>query len=290
MKSKIFERIGRKWKGSIDKVKEYEIVDKEENFESGSIPSNILNFEYQRAQRLKYKLFEECNGKSFEEVINGEELRNQKGSCCHILNQYEINLPEPDKSKRRILSDLKLIYGIGEVTERALKEEGYKTIEDLVYHPRFGKNAKEFLKLLEKCNINGIINWIGRWYSKSHPLMLYVSRFYNLEDFLFIDIETMGFFSRPIILFGIASISGERIFINQYLLRNISEESAGLISVLSHFKENIVLVTYNGKTFDIPYIKERAAYYQIMANFENPNFDLLYFARHIWRENYLTSD
>ena len=37
----------------------------------------------------------------------------------------------------KILSNLKLIYGIGDVTELNLKKEGYRTIEDLMNHPSF---------------------------------------------------------------------------------------------------------------------------------------------------------
>lgn len=243
-------------------------------------------FNYEEALNLKYRLLNKYKGKSVEEVINGEELRTKKGVCYCLVDHYKVNLTKPDShdAKRRILSDLKLIYGIGEITERFLKDKGYETIEDLIEHPEFGNSAKEFLKLFGKYDTCSIIDWITRWYPKSHPLVLCVSGFHDIEDFIFIDIETMGLFARPIILFGIACILDEKILINQYLLRSISEEPAALIATLSHLKKNTALVTFNGKTFDIPYIRERAAYYRMMTSLENPNFDLLHFARRAWRE------
>jgi len=70
-------------------------------------------------------------------VIEGKELKTKKGVCYHIENQDRISLKviNPEQERKKILSDLKLIYGIGEVTEWILKEEGYKTIEDLTEHP-----------------------------------------------------------------------------------------------------------------------------------------------------------
>jgi len=45
-----------------------------------------------------------------------------------------------------------------------------------------------------------------------------------------------------------------------------------------------VPVTFNGRTFDIPYIRERLAYYGIRANLERPHFDVLHFSRRAWRD------
>lgn len=115
-------------------------------------------------------------------------------------------------------------------------------------------------------------------------MALYASAFYDVENLIFLDIETMGLFSRLIVLFGIARISEGKIYTYQYLLRNISEEPAALISGLSHLSEKVALVTYNGKAFDIPYIQERAAFYRIKADLRNPNFDMLHFARRAWGE------
>jgi len=94
----------------------------------------------------------------------------------------------------------------------------------------------------------------------------------------------MGLFNRPIILFGVATISEDQISINQYLLRDIKEEPAALMGFLSNLNKDSVFITFNGRTFDIPYVKERLAYYRIRKNIEKPHFDILHFSRRAWRE------
>lgn len=282
----VFDRIGKRWKESIEGVKEYEIL-QEDDFipDRGFIPSFLLSSEYQKAQRLKQKLLREYRGVLLEEVVEGERFKTKEGSCYRISNQERIKIKmiNPGRAKEKILSNLKLIYGIGEVTEYYLKKEGCRTIEDLRRHPRFGMEAARFVEIFHE-NRGEIIDWIGRWVPKSHPLMFCASSLFRKEDFIILDIETMGLFSRPIILFGLAQVSGDYIFINQYFLQNIKEEAAALGALLSHIKENNVFLTFNGRTFDIPYIKERLAYYRMKGDLNNLHFDILHFSRRAWKE------
>lgn len=284
-----FDRIGKRWRESVDKVKEFEIVEGGEEVFEKFIPSFLFGVdyrEYQEAEKLKQRLLEEYKGKKLEDVIAGNEFKTKKGVCYHIENQDEISLKtiNSEQARKKILSDLKLIYGIREVTECILKEEGYKTIEDLTEHHRFGYEAKRFLEIVDRRDTCQIIDWIGRRFPKSHPLALYPSSFHKKEDFIILDIETMGLFTRPIILFGLAQISGNDILINQYLLRNIEEEPAALTGFLSNLNENSVFITFNGRIFDVPYIRERLAYYGMIGDLEKPDFDILHFSRRAWRE------
>lgn len=234
-----------------DKVKEYEISEREEEDYGAFIPSILFGIdsrEHQKAEKLKKRLLKMYKGKKLEDIIAGNEFKTEKGVCYHIENQEKVSIKiiNPEQARKKILSDLKLIYGIGGVTERILKEEGYKTIEDLTEHSRFGSEAKRFLGIIDKCDTCQIVDWIGHWFPKSHPLALYPSGFHEKEDFIFFDIETLGLFSTPIILFGVAQISGDQVLINQYLLRNIKEEPTALLGFLSHINEDNVFITFNG--------------------------------------------
>jgi uncharacterized protein YprB with RNaseH-like and TPR domain len=285
-----FDRIGKRWRESVDKVKEYEIIEGAEEDYGEFIPSSTFGVDHQecqRAEKLKQRLLKKYKGKKLEDVIGGEEFKTKKGVCYRIETQDKINLKviNPDQARKKILSDLKLIYGIGEVTERILKEEGYKTIEDLTGHLRFSSEAKRFLKILNECDTCQIVDWIGHWFPKSHPLALYPSGLHNREDFTFIDIESMGLGGGvPIILFGLAQISGDYMLINQYLLRNIKEEPAALESFLSRINENSVFITFNGRAYDMHHIEERLAYYRMRGDLKKPHFDILYFSRRAWKE------
>ena len=66
-------------------------------------------------------------------------------------------------------------------------------------------------------------------------------------------------------------------------MREISEEPAALNAALEDLTgEGAAYVSFNGKSFDIPYIGERAAYYGMPVSLDRPHFDLLHFSRRRW--------
>ncbi len=284
----ILDRIGKKWRESVGKVKEYEVIKKEETDKEFTpfCPSGVDSQEYLKAEKLKKRLLKKYKGKALEDVIEGREFKTKKGVCYHIEDQDRIDIKSvnPEHARKKILSELKLIHGVGGVKERVLKEEGYETIEDLTEHPRFGSEAKRLLKIINKRDTCRIIDQIGHWFPKSHPLILSTSDFHREDDFIIFDIETMGLSNVPIVLLGIAQISGGRILLNQYFLRNIKEEPAALMGFLSRINKNGVFITFNGKTFDIPYVRQRLAYYGMNGDLNRPHFDILHFSRREWRE------
>jgi uncharacterized protein YprB with RNaseH-like and TPR domain len=282
-----FAKVGKRLRENVDSIKEYDIVMPDGEHFRGFAPTffNISDHEYHAAQQLKLKLLKQYEGKILEEALVGEEVVTKSGTCYRIKSQHTVSLKTvtPDGARGKILGSLTLLYGIGEATERVLKDHGYKTIEDLTEHPRFGSEATTFLDLLNGCDTRRIANWICKWFPKSHPLVLSVSGLHKKEDFLFVDIETLGLFTRPIILFGVAHFSDNTLLIHQYLLRSIQEEPAALTAMLSHLKSGSAFITFNGRTFDIPYIKERLAYYRMGGDLERPHFDVLHFSRRAWK-------
>jgi len=284
---KKLERISKRWRERIDKVRELEIIENKD-FEEFT-PTFLSREDYQErenAEKLKQQMLKRYRNKRLTDVIEGVELKNKRGMCYLIETQSKIRLNtiNPELVKKRTLSDLKLINGIGEVTEQNLKEAGYKSIEDLLEHPHFRNDAKKILEHLNKHDTISLIDLVAHWYPKSHPLAFYCSGFHSPEDFTLFDLETMGFFTSPIILFGVAKIAGNKIIINQYLLRDIKEEPATLLEFLSCISKGKVFITFNGSTFDIPYIKQRLVYYGIKGNLEKPHFDILHFSRRAWKD------
>ena len=134
-----------------------------------------------------------------------------------------------------------------------------------------------------------IMDLVGKRHAKSHPLVLGVAGLHEPGDYVFLDIETMGLFSRPIILFGIGVIENGALNVHQYLLRDIVEEEAALYETTRHLSgERKALVTFNGKSFDLPYINDRLGYYGMSAPSITriPHFDVLHFSRRRWRDHY----
>ncbi len=241
--------------------------------------------EYEDAIKLKKKLLETYDGMSVND-LNGEEFSTEFGPCYNIENRSKIKLNtlSVDKAKSKILSDLKLLSGIGEAREQKLRADGYCTIEDLCDHDKFSREARELLNIVHSCDTCNTSDWISNWYPKSHPLNLFSSSFNDEEDFIFLDIETLGFFNRPIILLGVAKISGKEIQVNQYLSRSLEEENAVLASFLNHVESESVYVTFNGQTFDMPFIANRMRHHGVRKDIDKPHFDLLHFSRRAWSE------
>ena len=71
--------------------------------------------------------------------------------------------------------------------------------------------------------------------------------------------------------------------VTQYLLRNISEEPAALSAVMEEITESTRLVTYNGRAFDYPFLRDRAGYYGIPPPDEPAHTDLLHHVRRQWK-------
>lgn len=240
--------------------------------------------EYLNAYKLKQRLLNENEGKSLEELIKGEEIKTANGPCYQIENKSSIKLNtlNSKKAEEKILKDLKILNGIGEVREKRLKDEGYYTIEDLKEHEKFGHEASKFLSHLKNRDSCEIEDWICRFYPRSHPLILLSSSFKHDHEFIFLDIETMGLYSSPIILLGIARVFDNKISVKQYLSRNMGEEKAVLDSFISDIDPNSVFVTFNGQTFDLPFIKDRIRYFNLKDQVNHAHFDMLHFSRRQW--------
>jgi len=133
------------------------------------------------------------------------------------------------------------------------------------------------------------MNLIGRRHCRSHSSILGTTGLHELEDFVFFDIETLGLFSRPIILFGIGFIDNGSLQVCQYLLRDVEEEEAALMATVKHLSgDHPALVTFNGKSFDLPYLSDRLAYYGLGAPADIPHYDMLHFSRKRWKGELLS--
>jgi uncharacterized protein YprB with RNaseH-like and TPR domain len=104
---------------------------------------------------------------------------------------------------------------------------------------------------------------------------------------VFLDTETTGLAGGTgtyIFLVGIGYFEGDQFCVRQYFMRDYNEERA-LLSAVNELLSNFeAIVSYNGKTFDIPLIQSRFIMSGMKLNLENPgHFDLLYPARRLWK-------
>jgi uncharacterized protein YprB with RNaseH-like and TPR domain len=77
------------------------------------------------------------------------------------------------------------------------------------------------------------------------------------DDALLLDLETCGFAGSAIFLVGLLRRIGDGLCVELLLARNYAEERAILESFWSRVGRYRVLVTFNGKSFDWPMIRDR---------------------------------
>ena len=83
---------------------------------------------------------------------------------------------------------------------------------------------------------------------------------------------------------AIVALVGESSFVlRQLFARDYTEERA-LLSELGRLLADVdFLVTFNGKSFDVPFLRDRAIHHRLSLTIEIPQLDLLWMARRRWK-------
>jgi len=109
----------------------------------------------------------------------------------------------------------------------------------------------------------------------------------DLYDFIFLDTETSGLAGGTgtyAFEVGLGRFTDQGFKLAQFFMRHPGEESA-LLAGLTEFMDGMkAVVTYNGKSFDIPLLNTRYTMMGMTSPFEGiDHFDLLPLARRLWR-------
>jgi len=100
------------------------------------------------------------------------------------------------------------------------------------------------------------------------------------HELAFLDIETTGLGATPLFLVGILHIGKHGPHIHQLLARHYAEEPAVLAATRQMLDEVQVLVSFNGRSFDIPYLRDRTRYHRMNWKLElEHHVDMLHVAR-----------
>jgi uncharacterized protein len=104
---------------------------------------------------------------------------------------------------------------------------------------------------------------------------------------VFIDLETTGLSGGAgtlAFLVGCGYFDLGAFQVRQFLLTSHAAERALLTVVAEFFEGADLIVTYNGKTFDVPVMETRWMFHRLrMPLGEVPHFDMLHPARRLWR-------
>ena len=236
---------------------------------------------------LKEQLLIKYDGKKLTDIRNASVVSTDHGDTLKITTTEKIDFKIEDNDfKSQINHNLKLLPKIGVKKEENLKSSGYETIESLKGHDAYGDIASKFLERIDDMSFCEIIELLdnNKYSKKCRDNLIKCISLTDRENFKFMDIETKGLSNVPIILIGVSEIKGNKIISSQYFLRDYSEEEAILDGYLSHLDEDSVHVTFNGKSFDVPFIRNRCIYNRIDANLDLPHLDLMYFAKNLWKD------
>ena len=215
--------------------------------------------DYYKFQSLDITRFiERYSGESLEDLFQNQKIiKNGMGEFLELTWEFadfscDMNL---QITKKDLLKNLKTVYYIGENIETYLMNRGIRNLIDLKSHLRYRKQAIEILNLIKS---KDYFNLCKNKYIND----LDVIYCFELEDLLFLDIETLGIYDSPMIVVGLGYFKDNKFNIDILFARDLEEE----ISICEHLKNKILpnfkcLVTYNGKSFDIPYIANRFLYF-----------------------------
>ncbi|MFO0555477.1 MAG: ribonuclease H-like domain-containing protein [Polyangiaceae bacterium] len=108
----------------------------------------------------------------------------------------------------------------------------------------------------------------------------------DLERALYLDTETtglMGGTGTVAFLLGLARFEPDvgDFVVEQLLLRGFADEPAMLEHLAARLESASVIVTYNGKAFDLPLLRTRAIMNRVGPLPERPHLDLLHVARRL---------
>ena len=206
------------------------------------------------------QLVEQYKGKKLEDLYqeNHRIVRNGMGDFMELYWQEEdfpcnLNLI---LTRKKLLKNLKTVHYIGEFVENRLKGRGIRTLRDLRFlNLRYRDSANHILKLIKMKDYDNLTK--NRYIDD-----LDVSFCFDVENLLFLDIETLGLYDDAIIIVGIGFFKNGNYEIHLFFARSLEEE----IAICEHLKNAILpnfkcFVSYNGKRFDIPYIANRLLYY-----------------------------
>ena len=133
---------------------------------------------------------------------------------------------------------------------------------------------------------------LGEWASQDHATLARIAdldpaRLPGLDCFVFLDTETTGLGGAGAIPFmvGIGTFdAGGAFTVRQFFLRDPSEEDAMLAYLHETIAPESGLVTFNGRTFDVPLLAGRYMLARRSTHVSRlPNVDLLNPARRLWR-------
>lgn len=110
---------------------------------------------------------------------------------------------------------------------------------------------------------------------------------HRLGSTLVLDLETGGLAGTPVFLIGAIVLDGEgALRVQQWMARDYAEEASILRALAERATRAATWVTFNGKTFDVPFLLDRALVHRVPLPAPTEHVDLLPRARRRWGKRF----
>lgn len=100
---------------------------------------------------------------------------------------------------------------------------------------------------------------------------------------LFFDLETCGFAGSMVFLIGVLQRTGDELRLRQLWARNYAEEAAVLSSLTVLLQAGTLIVSFNGKSFDWPQLRDRCLIHRVSLADTAAHWDVLHDSRRRWK-------
>jgi uncharacterized protein YprB with RNaseH-like and TPR domain len=271
---------------TIDRNREYTVIENDNLFRASFVDRHVFSSEYGRARTLLGDLLAAYDSVPIDEAVDGAWTDGPLGASWVVASSEPAPGPASrgEQALRLLHRDIRLVHGVGPALEARLARLGYASIDDLVWHRRLAPAARCALDALDSGDPARVARFCADRRGHSHPDFFLAAELRDEREHVYLDLETLGLFSRPVILFGIARVHGGRIHIEQHLVLDPAHERCALAAALGPLGDAELLVSFNGRSFDAPYLAERAAYYGLGYVEPEQHLDLLPVARRLWRD------
>jgi len=114
----VFETASKLWRDRVISSQDYSVVRNDRVSLRNFFRAPVLESEYRAAVNYKTALLRLYRGMALEEVFPGRIIGTSEGDAYCISRQHALEVPPWDgnSARRALLSDLSLVYGIGERT------------------------------------------------------------------------------------------------------------------------------------------------------------------------------
>lgn len=215
---------------------------------------------------------------------NVTEIATERGTIRLVEHPPAVRLdplPLAGDIRRALLSRLELVPGIGPVTAARLRGAGVRSITDLADAAERHRGAADAICAeWEAGDLVAVSDRLrGRLAGRGHLLATLLAGCVDPGDIVFVDVETLGLAGNTIFLCGVGRLGPDGLSVRQLLAPGYADEPAMLAAVLAELADARVLVTYNGRTADVVWLRSRCFYHGLPPVPEPVHVDLVFGTR-----------